>query len=69
MKKFWSRVFENCKFREDTKMKSCFCFQEKMIRKGDSQQLQLNHYCGLFIILLNFSCIDFNVKLKIMCCH
>ena len=29
MKKFWYRVFENCKFREDTKMKSCFCFQER----------------------------------------
>ena len=29
MKKFWSRVFENLKFKEDTKMKSCFCFQEE----------------------------------------
>ena len=28
MKKFWSRVFENLKFKEVTKMKSCFCFQE-----------------------------------------
>ena len=28
MNKFWSRVFENWKFKEDTKMKSFFCFQE-----------------------------------------
>ena len=37
--------------------------------KGDSQQLQFNHYCGLFIISLNFACRDFNLKLKIVCCH
>ena len=33
--------------------------------KGDSQQLQFNHYCGLFITSLNFSCRDFNVRLKL----
>ena len=33
--------------------------------KGDSQQLQFNHHCGLFIISLNFACRDFNVKLKL----
>ena len=33
--------------------------------KEDSQQLQFNHYCGLFIISLNFACRDFNVKLKL----
>ena len=36
-----------------------------MIMKGDSQQLQFNHYCGLFIISLNFACRDFNVRLKL----
>ena len=36
-----------------------------MIMKGDSQQLKFNHYCGLFIISLNFACRDFNVKLKL----
>ena len=36
-----------------------------MIVKGDSQQLQFNHYCGLFITSLNFSCRDFNVRLKL----
>ena len=33
--------------------------------KGDSQQLQFNHYCGLFITSLNFACRDFNIKLKL----
>ena len=33
--------------------------------KRDSQQLQFNHYCGLFIISLYFSCRDFNVRLKL----
>ena len=33
--------------------------------KRDSQQLQFNHYCGLFITSLNFSCRDFNVRLKL----
>ena len=33
--------------------------------KGDSQQLQFNHYCGLFISSLNFACRDFNIKLKL----
>ena len=33
--------------------------------KGDSQQLQFNHYCGLFITSLNFACRDFNVRLKL----
>ena len=37
-----------------------------MIMKGDSQQLQFNHYCGLFIISLNFACRDFNVKLAVI---
>ena len=36
-----------------------------MIVKGDSQQLQFNHYCGLFITSLNFACRDFNVSLKL----
>ena len=36
-----------------------------MIVKGDSQQLQFNHYYGLFISSLNFACRDFNVKLKL----
>ena len=35
-----------------------------MIMKGDSQQLQFNHYCGLFIISLNFACRDFNSVLQ-----
>ena len=33
--------------------------------KSDSQQLQFNHYCGLFITSLNFACRDFNVRLKL----
>ena len=33
--------------------------------KGDSQRLQFNHYCGLFITSLNFACRDFNIKLKL----
>ena len=33
--------------------------------KRDSQQLQFNHYCGLFITSLNFACRDFNVRLKL----
>ena len=36
-----------------------------MIMKQDSQQLQFNHYCGLFITSLNFAFRDFNVKLKL----
>ena len=32
---------------------------------GDSQQLQFNHYCGLFISSFTFACRDFNVKLKL----
>ena len=36
-----------------------------MIRKQDSQELQFNHYCGLFVTALNFACRDFNVKLKL----
>ena len=36
-----------------------------MIMKGDSQQLQFNHYCGLFITSINFACRDFNVRLKL----
>ena len=36
-----------------------------MIMKQDSQQLQFNHYCGLFITSLNFACRYFNVKLKL----
>ena len=33
--------------------------------KGYSQQLQFIHDCGLFIILFNFACRDFNVSLKL----
>ena len=36
-----------------------------MIVKRDSQQLQFNHYCGLFITSINFACRDFNVRLKL----
>ena len=36
-----------------------------MIMKGDSQQLQFNHYYGLFITSLNFACCNFNVRLKL----
>ena len=36
-----------------------------MIMNGDSQQLQFNHYCGLFITSFTFACRDFNVKLKL----
>ena len=36
-----------------------------MIVNGDSQQLQFNHYCGLFITSFTFACRDFNVKLKL----
>ena len=32
--------------------------------KRDSQQLQFNHYCGLFIISLYFACCDFNSGCK-----
>ena len=33
--------------------------------KGYSQQLQFIHDCGIFIISFNFSCRDFNVRLKL----
>ena len=33
--------------------------------KGYSQQLQFIHDCGPFIISFNFSCLDFNVSLKL----
>ena len=33
--------------------------------KGYSQQLQFIHDCGLFIILFNFACRNFNVSLKL----
>ena len=36
-----------------------------MIVNGDSQQLQFNHYCGLFISSFTFACRDFNVKMKL----
>ena len=36
-----------------------------MIVEGVSQQLQFNHYCGLFITLLNCACRDFNVRLQL----
>ena len=36
-----------------------------MIVKGDSQLLQFNHYCGLFITSFTFAYRDFNVKLKL----
>ena len=32
---------------------------------GDSQQLQFNHDCGIFITSFTFACRDFNVKLKL----
>ena len=31
-----------------------------MVVQGVSQQLQFNHYCGLFITSLNGACRDFN---------
>ena len=31
-----------------------------MVVEGSSQQLQFNHYCGLFITSLNCACRDFN---------
>ena len=31
-----------------------------MVAEGVSQQLQFNHYCGLFITSLNCACRDFN---------
>ena len=31
-----------------------------MVVEGVSQQLQFNHYCGLFITSLNCACRDFN---------
>ena len=34
MKKFLSRVFEIYKFRENTKMKSCICFNERDDNEG-----------------------------------
>ena len=33
--------------------------------KGYYQQLQFIHDCGLFIILFNFACRDFNVSLEL----
>ena len=33
--------------------------------KRDSQQLQFNHDCGLFIISFDFACRDFNVRLRL----
>ena len=33
--------------------------------KRDSQQLQFNHDCGLFIISFDFACRDFNVRFKL----
>ena len=36
-----------------------------MILEGVSQQLQFNHYCGLFITFLNCVCRDFNVRLQL----
>ena len=33
--------------------------------KRDSQQLQFNHDCGLFIISPYFACRDFNVRLNL----
>ena len=36
-----------------------------MVVEGVSQQLQFNHYCGLFITSLNCACRDFNVRLQL----
>ena len=33
--------------------------------EGVSQQLQFNHYCGLFITFLNCACRNFNVRLQL----
>ena len=33
--------------------------------KGDSQQLQFNHDCGLFITLIYCACRNVNVRLKL----
>ena len=33
--------------------------------EGVSQQLQFNHYCGLFITSLNCACRDFNFRLQL----
>ena len=33
--------------------------------KGDSQQLQFNNYCGLFITSIYYACRDVNVWLKL----
>ena len=65
MKKFWSRVFEILKLKKIGRRKVVFASRKEMIMKGDSQQLQFNHYCGLFITSLNFACRDFNVRLKL----
>ena len=36
-----------------------------MIVEGVSQQLQFNHYCGIFITSLSCACYDFNVRLQL----
>ena len=33
--------------------------------EGVSQQLQFNHYCGLFFTFLNCACRNFNVRLEL----
>ena len=33
--------------------------------EGVFQQLQFNHYCGLFITFLNCACRNFNVRLQL----
>ena len=36
-----------------------------MVVEGVSQQLQFNHYCGLFITSLNCACRDLNFRLQL----
>ena len=36
-----------------------------MVVEGVSQQLQFNHYCGLFITSFNYACRDLNFRLQL----
>ena len=49
---------ENQGICEDEKL--YIASRKEMVVEGVSQQLQFNHYCGLFIISLNYACRDFN---------
>ena len=46
-------------------MKSCICSQERDESEERFSTFAINHYCGLFIISLYFTCHDFNVRLKL----